>query len=79
LEKVVPNALPISFIATGFIWKETKSIYRALTTDAQQDASDFYMQFIEQLNEQKEMLMALGLLVFAVQMFFLAKQKKEAV
>lgn len=77
LEKVVPGALAISFIATGFIWKETKSIYRAFTTDAQQEASIFYMQFLEQINEQKEMLMALALLVFAVQMFMLARREKE--
>lgn len=67
MERVMPGALAISFVVTGFIWKEIKSLYRAFTTDAQQDASVFYMQFLEQINEQKEMFMALGLLAFGIQ------------
>jgi len=69
LEKTVPGPLAISFVLTGFIWKESKNIYRAFTTEAQQAASTFYMQFLEQINEQKEMLLAIGLLVYGLQMW----------
>jgi len=52
-------------IVVAFAWKEYKSVYRMIY-DVETDPSPFYLGFIEQLNEQKEMLAAVALLMYAV-------------
>ncbi|MAE62764.1 MAG: hypothetical protein CMJ18_00710 [Phycisphaeraceae bacterium] len=54
---------PVIFaIVVAFAWKLFKNGYRTLAGEE----STFYMQFVEQINEQKEMLVAVGLLLYAL-------------
>jgi len=58
---------PVVFsLVVAFAWKLFKSLYRiAVNQDAQQH-STFYRDFIEQINEQKELLVAVALLMYAL-------------
>ena len=56
---------PIVFaILFAFVVKLYKSIYRATVADA--ESQTFYVGYVEQINEQKEMLVAVALLMYAV-------------
>lgn len=57
---------PVIFcMACAFAWKIVKSVYvLMLAGEAKQDR--VYMQFIEQINEQKEMLVAVALLLYGL-------------
>ena len=56
---------PVVFaMALAFTWPKLKVIYRLLTDDYKSKV--FYIEFIEQLNEQKEMLVAVGLLLYSL-------------
>lgn len=56
---------PVVFAAAvAFLWKTVKEVYVGLFgTD---DDDDFYWGFVEQINEQRELLIALALLLYAV-------------
>lgn len=54
----------ITTIVVAFLWKEGKSVYRIAT--GQDESSAFYINFIEQFNEHKEMLAAVTLLMYAL-------------
>jgi len=53
-------------ILIAFAWKEYKSVYRMIYDVETAEPSRFYLGFIEQINEQKEMLAAVALLLYAV-------------
>ena len=58
---------PVIFaMACAFAWKLVKSVYGMfiLTGDEKQDL--LYLQFIDQINEQKEMLVAVALLLYGL-------------
>ncbi|MHC4414930.1 MAG: hypothetical protein ACYS0G_06575 [Planctomycetota bacterium] len=56
---------PVVFsMAVAFVWKEFKHVYRLLVPDAR-DVT-FYQEFVEQINEQKEMLVAVTLLMYGL-------------
>lgn len=56
---------PVIFAAAvAFLWKGVKEVYLALLGKAEDDT--FYWNFIEQINEQKELLIALSLLLYAL-------------
>ena len=58
---------PIVFcMAFAFVWKLVKQIYLAVHGQDIVEQSAFYMQFIEQINEQKEMLIAITLLIYSI-------------
>jgi hypothetical protein len=65
--QILPDSLAISFVATASILRATKVIYRAVNTEATLNTSFFYMDYLEQINEQHEMLIAMGFLAYGVQ------------
>lgn len=64
---LVPGSLAISFVTTAFILRTVKVIYLSFTAEAALKASSFYLDFLEQINEQHEMLIAIALLLYGVQ------------
>lgn len=58
---------PIVFcMAFAFVWKLVKQIYIAVQGQDVAEQSAFYMQFIEQINEQKEMLIAVTFFIYSI-------------
>jgi len=56
---------PVIFcMACGFAWKEVKTLYRWVNPDFED--IQIYHDFFEQLNEHKELLVAVALLMYAV-------------
>lgn len=56
---------PVVFtMICAFAWKESKGIYRLIHDDYEQRA--LYIDFIEQIPEQKEMLIAIGLMLYGI-------------
>jgi hypothetical protein len=77
LETVLPRIPAIAWIAVALLWKEQKNVYRALVSDYK--TRDFYINFMEQINEHKEMLIAIGFLAFGLQVTrMLARRKSVA-
>ncbi|MHC5023779.1 MAG: hypothetical protein ACYTGG_07695 [Planctomycetota bacterium] len=48
----------------AFAWKTYKNLYKAINPDYED--STYYWQFVEQLNEHKEMLVAVSLLLYGI-------------
>lgn len=61
---VVPTVPVIIAAAIAFGWKLSKEIYEALFGREEDDA--FFWGFVEQINEQRELLVALALLLYAI-------------
>ena len=59
----------------AFAWKQFKEIYLLVVGKNEARSSVFYNQFVEQLNEQKEMLFALALLMLSIQFMVHLKQQ----
>lgn len=53
-------------IFIAFLWKEVKNIYRAMVDVGDPPDPRFYWEFLEQANEQKEMLVAIGILMYGI-------------
>jgi hypothetical protein len=51
-------------VASAYVLKEVKSVYRSAVGKDQAKLDVFYMGYLEQINEQKEMLLALALLLY---------------
>lgn len=66
LRSAVPPGPVIFTFAFAFAWKAWKSVYGLIGDKDPQSATTFYLGFLEQINEQKEMLCAHGLLVYGV-------------
>jgi hypothetical protein len=66
LAPVVPEGPVIFCIFVASAWRLFKSVYRSFISPEMLTASAFYVDFLEQLNEHKEFLVALGLLIYAV-------------
>ncbi len=64
LRSAVAEGPVIACLACAFLWQETKSLYRSLHADYAQQAT--YVEFFEQLNEHKELLIAVTLLLYAI-------------
>jgi uncharacterized membrane protein len=60
----IAEAPVIVTIAVAFAWKEVKSVYRLLTPGHEEAV--LYRDFVEQIPEQKEMLMAIGLMLYGL-------------
>lgn len=67
LESMVAEGAVIVTLITALVWAEVKGLYKFLHDDYREHST--YMQFFEQINEHKELLVALGLLVYAVLRF----------
>lgn len=67
LESMVAEGPVISTLLLALVWVETKGFYAFLHDDYATD--DTYRYFFEQLNEQKEMIIALALLIYAILRF----------
>lgn len=65
----IPDGPVVFSMAIAFVWKAYKDIYKLLYTEEEQDASTFYGEFIDQINEQKEMLVAVSLFIYALYRF----------
>lgn len=63
-EAAVASGPVVFCMATAFAWKELKNVYRWLLSDY--DTHRIYQEFISHFNEHKEMLAAVGLLMFGV-------------
>jgi len=69
IKKSIPAYPAVFCIAFGFIWKFIKEGYQ-LFYDADWLLRDaFYVEFVEQINEQKEMFFAIGLLMYGYLMY----------
>lgn len=51
-------------VAAAYVLKEIKSVYRSAVGKDEAKLDPFYMGYLEQINEQKEMLLALALLLY---------------
>lgn len=65
LAAAIPEGPVISCIVFAFSWKLLKVFFRFFLTKNQLDFSPFYVGFVEQINEQKEMLIAIGFFIYA--------------
>ncbi|MDX1683211.1 MAG: hypothetical protein R3336_08825, partial [Phycisphaeraceae bacterium] len=74
---VVADGPVIFTMAFAFAWKEFKSVYRWFIDEDNAPPESFYMGFLEQLNEQKEMLIAVGLLIYGIRLTL--RQRKPSV
>lgn len=65
---VIPEAPVVCILAVATVWKLKKSAYRDIYGHFVPDAENaaFYAGFMGQMNEQKEMLVALGILWYAM-------------
>ena len=61
----IPKGPVVFCMAVAFLWKGFKSAYRTVYTSDVQQSSVFYRDFLEQINEHKEMLVAIALLMYA--------------
>ena len=58
---------PVVFaMAVAFVWRLYKNIYRQWLLGGPQEQDLYYMQFVEQINEHKEMLAAVSLLMYGL-------------
>ena len=53
-------------MAVAFVWRLYKNIYGQWILDGPQEQDVYYMQFVEQINEHKEMLAAVSLLMYGL-------------
>lgn len=60
----VPAAPVVAAMAWAFAVSFAKTAYRGVVSDYR--TRDFYMHYVEQLNEQKELLVAVALLLYAI-------------
>ena len=69
---------PVVFaIAVAFAWKGFKNVYRWIVTDVETSPTPFYEDFVAQINEQKEMLVAVGLLIYGLHLLAAARRMRE--
>ncbi len=66
---VTPDAPAIWCVAVAFIWRVVKDGWQWRYSTEQLLAQPFYMEFVEQFNEHKELLVALGLLCYGVRLW----------
>lgn len=65
---------PVVFsMVLAFAWKEIKTVYLWLGPEVEDSPAIFYVEFIEQINEQKELLVAVSLLIYALYRLRLAR------
>jgi hypothetical protein len=64
LRSAIAEGPVIVGVACAFLWQETKSLYRFLHEDHAQRTT--YIEFFEQINEHKELLIAVSLLLYAI-------------
>ena len=64
LRSAIAEGPVIACLASAFLWQETKSLYRFLHEDYAQRTT--YIEFFEQINEHKELLIAVSLLLYAI-------------
>lgn len=64
LEPAIAEAPVVWCVAVAFIWKFVKDGYRALSPGYEEQR--FYQEFMEQINEHKEMLIAVALLMYGL-------------
>jgi hypothetical protein len=68
----VPSGPVVSTMAVAFLWRFVKGLYRS--TRGEDRA---YVDFFEQINEHKEMLVAVGLLLYAVDCVLHSRNRTE--
>ena len=56
----------VATMATGFLWRLFKDIYCVVVPDPTDGTHPFYTGFVDQINEQKEMLVAVSLLMYGL-------------
>ncbi len=66
LGPAIPPGPAVFTVAFAFCWKAWKNLYRVLYDGDVDTATVFYVQFLEQINEQKEMFCAQGLLFYGL-------------
>lgn len=72
---VIADGPVIVAAAAAFVWKGVKEVYVAALGTAESDI--FYWGFIEQINEQKELLVALSLLLYAIYRVVRAQSREQ--
>ncbi len=73
----IPEWPVVVTVLVAFLWKEYKNVYRMIYSDGP-DASPFYIGFVEQINEHKEMLAGVGLLMYALYRWRAVRRHAEA-
>lgn len=73
---ILPNNAVIFIIIYGMLWREIKSVFHMMYTKEILTTMPFYMIFLEQINEQKELFFTLAFFVYAFHMD--AEVKKTA-
>jgi len=68
IEIAVPENQVVFCILYAFSWKMIKTVYRIIYSKQHIQSSGFYLNFIEQINEQKEFLVVVAILIYAFQM-----------
>lgn len=62
----IPAAPEITTVAVGFAWKEVKTVAKFLIAEEDRLTTPVWRDFLDQFNEHKEMLIAIGLLMYGV-------------
>jgi hypothetical protein len=76
LEPAVPQLPVVMCLAVAMSWKWFKSVYRSMHGDLTGDS--FYWGFVEQINEQKELLVALALMLYGLYRIRALRQSSPA-
>jgi hypothetical protein len=78
LRPVLPDGASIFCMILAFSWKAVKTLYVFFQGGGKPPAHDtLYYQFIEQINEHKEMLVAVGLLMYALHIQKICKERRK--
>ena len=74
---VIPRKAIAFFTIYGYLWREIKSVMKMLYTKDVLLHMPFYMDFVEQINEQKEMLLAVVFFIYALYIDYEVKKQKN--
>jgi hypothetical protein len=75
----IPSSPILFCMCFAFLWKQCKTLYRFWVPNSEAMLSPFYRSFMEQMNEHKEMMIAVGLLMYAWEQFNLSKTKDRPI
>lgn len=79
LKYAIPELPAIHCMAVGFVWKLVKTVYMHGRSVEELKSIPVYVNFYDQINEHKEMIIALGLLYYAIQIYKFSKgMQKES-
>lgn len=71
---VLPNTPVIFILIYGILWKSLKSLFHVMYTKEILTNMPFYVIFLEQINEQRELFLTIAFFIYALYMDFEVKK-----